>query len=255
MNIHQKRIVQATELVAQRQHIVAFTGAGISTASGIPDYRSPNSGLWENADPMTVASIFGFRQNPQAFYNWVRPLTETILNARPNAAHVALAQLETAGKLQAIITQNIDMLHDRAGNKTVFALHGHMREATCIQCFAIVPGQPIIHKFIADGKVPYCEECGGVLKPNVILYGEQLPARVFQAAEKAARHSDLFIVISSSLETGPANQLPYLAHRTGAAIIVVNREPTPADDIAEVVIQANAEEVLPAIIRHIGAAS
>lgn len=247
----QDAITRAAHLIEQAQHIVAFTGAGISTPSGIPDYRSPSSGLWENVDPVAVASIFGFRQNPKAFYDWVRPLTRLTVEANPNAAHIALAELENRGKLKAVITQNIDMLHTRAGSKTVHELHGHMRESTCIHCFTVYPGEPILEKFLRDGEVPLCEKCGGVLKPNVILYGEQLPIRELQAAKSAARECDLMIIAGTSLEVAPASDLPVIAQRTGARLIIINFEETPLDRAAEVIIQGDVAEVLPAIVAQL----
>ncbi len=246
-----QKISRAVSLIRATQHTVAFTGAGISTESGIPDFRSPDSGLWSGVDPMTVASIFGFKRNPQAFYDWVAPLTRTTLDAQPNNAHLALAKMEMLGQLDAIITQNIDMLHTRANNKKIFELHGHMREATCINCFTVYPAEPILEKFLADGEVPLCSGCSGVLKPNVILFGEQLPIRELQGAQDAARKADLMLVVGSSLEVEPASELPRLAYRTGAKLIIINLEPTPADKMAEVVIHAHAGEVLSAIAREL----
>jgi len=171
-------IERAAQLILHARHTVALTGAGHSTPSGIPDFRSPGSGLWEKVNPMAVASIFVFRLQPQAFYDWIRPLVRLMLNAKPNPAHRALAEMEEMGLLQAVITQNIDGLHQRAGSRRVLELHGHMREATCIRCYKVVPARALINKFLADGQVPVCEDCGGVMKPNVILFGEQLPVRV-----------------------------------------------------------------------------
>ncbi|MEQ8677854.1 MAG: NAD-dependent deacylase [Aggregatilineales bacterium] len=246
-----QKIIHVANLIKTTQHVVAFTGAGISTDSGIPDFRSHDSGLWQGVDPMNVASIFGFKKNPSAFYNWVAPLTRTTIEAKPSAGHMALADLERMGKLDSIITQNIDMLHTRAGNKTIFELHGHMREATCINCFTVYDAKPILHKFLEDAEVPLCPTCGGVLKPNVILFGEQLPIRALQGAQDAARKCDLLIIIGSSLEVEPASDLPRLAYRTGAKIVIINLEPTPADNMAEVVIHARAAEALPAIVREL----
>ena len=232
----------------ESKRVVAFTGAGISTPSGIPDFRSPDSGLWENADPMSVASIFGFRQNPRAFYDWVRALAQVTINAQPNAAHLALATLEKRGKLKGIITQNIDMLHTRAGNEAVYELHGHMREATCIQCFQVYDGEATLLSFLETDIMPTCAKCGGVLKPNVILFGEQLPYKPLQAAQQAARNCDLMIVIGSSLEVEPASQLPWLAKRCGAKVVLINLQKTDFDSAADVVIHADVAIVLPAIL-------
>lgn len=248
--IYSESIHRAAELILQSKFVVAFTGAGISTPSGIPDFRSPGSGLWENVDTFAVASIFGFRQNPAAFYQWVRPLTELTIKAKPNAAHLALATLEQQGHLHSIVTQNIDMLHTRAGNQCIYELHGHMREATCIHCFKVYDSGPILEKFVKDGQVPLCPSCGGVLKPNVILFGEQLPVRALQGAQDVAKKSDLMLIIGSSLEVAPASEIPMLAHRTGSKLIVINLETTAADRIADVVIHADAAEILPMVLQR-----
>lgn len=246
-----EKIKRAARLLKESHHAVAFSGAGISTESGIPDFRSADSGLWHNIDPFAVASIYGFKRDPQAFYEWVRPLAAKTLDASPNPAHHALVDLEKMGHLREIITQNIDMLHSRAGSNCVFELHGHMRLATCISCFTVYEGQPILHQFMEDGLVPHCAKCGGVMKPNVILFGEQLPIRELQGAQEATRKSDLMLVIGSSLEVAPASDLPHLAVRTGSKLIIVNLEPTPADHLADVVIHGRAAEILPEIVRHL----
>jgi NAD-dependent deacetylase len=246
-----EHISTIAEWLKNAHHIVAFTGAGISTASGIPDFRSPESGMWHNVDPMKVASIYGFRQNPQAFYDWVRPLTETTIKAQPNPAHMALARLEKLDKLEAVITQNIDMLHTKAGNNTIYELHGHMREATCINCFKVYDGKPILDKFIEDGKVPHCPTCGGIIKPNVILFGEQLPILELQKAKQAARACDMMFVVGSSLEVAPASDIPIIAKQHGAQIVIINMEPTDMDRMADMVIHDKAAEILPAIVHSL----
>jgi NAD-dependent deacetylase len=241
-------IRQAATLFKQCAFAVAFTGAGISTSSGIPDFRSPHYGLWTNVDPLTVASIYGFRQNPEAFYSWIRPLARLMFEARPNPAHLALAYLEEKSRLRAVITQNIDMLHSRAGSKIVYELHGHLRNATCVHCFAGYPAEPIILRFLEDGLVPRCPECSGVIKPDIILFGEQLPFAALQGAREIARQADLMVLVGSSLEVAPASDIPMLAAQNGAKLIVINLESTPMDAAAHVVIHANAAEVLPEIV-------
>jgi NAD-dependent deacetylase len=247
----EKEIGRAAELIQGAKHLIAFTGAGHSTASGIPDFRSPGSGLWENANPMLVASIWAFRLNPQTFYDWIRPMAQMLLNALPNPAHQALAELEEMGILQTIITQNIDNLHQRAGSRRVLELHGHMREATCIRCYAKVPVDPIVECFILNGKVPRCQ-CGGVLKPDVILFGEQLPIRVLNQAMAEARRADLILVAGSSLEVTPAADIPYLAVECGAKSIIVNLQPTGFDHQADVVIHGDVADILPRIVAEVG---
>lgn len=237
-------VQQAQRLLANARHVVALTGAGISTPSGIPDFRSPSSGLWEQVDPMHVASLFAFRQRPQDFYDWIHPVARKTLAARPNAAHKALAQLEEFGPLQAVITQNIDMLHSKAGSQKIIEIHGHLRELTCLRCYGIVPAEPVLQQFLESGETPRCA-CGGVLKPNVILFGEQLPVRALSESKRQARRCDLMLVAGSSLEVAPAGDLPVLARDAGARLIIVNYEQTHADPLADVVIHADVVEILP----------
>ena len=240
----------AAQLLCAADSAVALTGAGISTPSGIPDFRSPKSGLWDGVDPLTVASIYGFRQDPQAFYDWIYPLTQITINAQPNPAHDALAALEDQGRLKGVITQNIDMLHTRAGSHIVHELHGHFREATCIHCFTVYAAEPIIKQFLQDHQVPHCPKCGGVIKPNVILFGEQLPIQPLLAAQDLARKADLMLIVGTSLEVAPASDLPMLALRNGAKIVIINLESTHLDNAATIVMHANAAEALPEIVQQ-----
>lgn len=238
----------AVEMLSSAQYAVALTGAGISTPSGIPDFRTPSHGLWEQIDPMAVATLTGFWSNPAGFYQWMRPLARVITDALPNAAHRALADLEMMGRLSAIITQNIDLLHSRAGSTTVHEVHGHLRDLSCTHCFRIYPADQRLRRFIDEGDIPYCPHCGGVLKPNVILFGEQLPARTVLAAKQALRRTDLLIVIGSSLEVFPVADFPRLAQQVGARVILVNLGPTYFDAQADLVIHADVVETLPAIV-------
>jgi len=203
--------------------------------------------MWERYDPMEVASIQSFRRNPQVFYNWIRPLATSLLTAHPNPGHLALAKLERQGLLKAIITQNIDNLHQQAGSQEVLELHGHLREATCINCYRVVPTQDILDAFLASGEIPHCTRCGGVMKPNVILFGEQLPIRVVNAALMHTRKADLMLVIGSSLEVAPASHLPLMVLERNGRLIVINMTPTYIDDMADLVIHADLAEVLPRI--------
>lgn len=248
-------IEHAALLIRNASYPIALTGAGISTPSGIPDFRSPHAGLWEQPNAVETASIFGFRRNPQAFYNWMRPLARKILAASPNPAHYALAELEAAGFLKAIITQNIDMLHSRAGSREVYELHGHLRRATCIECFAGYEAESLIMGVIQNGRVPHCPACGGLLKPDVILFGEQLPVRELLAAQQATRRSDLMLVIGSSLQVAPAGDLPLVVKERGGGLIVINYQETHVDRAADVLFRDNAAEVLPLIVRAVMEAS
>lgn len=239
-------IERALELMAESQRMVALTGAGISTPSGIPDYRSPKSGLWEQAlDMAEIATIYAFRRHPQTFYDWLRPLLGIIRAAKPNPAHLALAQLEAAGRLRAIITQNIDLLHERAGSRVVYEVHGHLREIVCPRCHYMLPATEALDAFLNAGVIPFCRRCHQVMKPNVVLFGELLPRATMRAALAAAQTADLMLVAGSSLEVAPAGELPALARANGARLILINRGPTHMDAVADVIIRADVAEVLP----------
>jgi NAD-dependent deacetylase len=240
-------IARAAELLRRASYTVAMTGAGISTPSGIPDFRSPDSGLWTQVDPMAVASIFAFRQRPQDFFDWIRPLARLMIEAQPNPAHQALARLESAGRLKAVITQNIDGLHQKANSQRVHEIHGHMRQVTCVRCYQVVPVDGLIEEFLTQGEIPHCT-CGGVMKPNVILFGEQLPLQVLTAARQDITACDLMLVAGSSLEVEPAADLPLLAIGHGARLVIINYQPTHLDERADVLIHADVAKVLPRIV-------
>jgi len=242
-------VARAAALLREARYAIALTGAGSSTPSGIPDFRSPETGLWERSDPMEVASIYAFRRNPELFYAWIRPMVKTLMTAEPNPGHLALAELEAGGWLKAIITQNIDGLYQRAGAHEVLELHGHIREATCINCYQVVLSGELLDSFLASGEVPRCAVCGGMMKPNVVLFGEQLPIQVVNAAMEHVRQADLMLITGSSLEVMPASQLPLLVHERSGRLIVINLTPTYIDDVAEVVIHADVAEVLPLVAR------
>lgn len=246
-----QRIQQAATLIKNARHAIALTGAGISTPSGIPDFRSPGSGLWEKADPMSVGSIWGFIEHPQGFYDWLRPLAGMMFAARPNPAHTALADLEAAGNIHAVITQNIDNLHRMAGSKRVLEVHGHMRELTCIRCYHLAPSQALLEKYLADGTMPTCEICGGAMKPNVVLFGEMLPVSVMYEAEQESKTCDVMLIAGSSLEVVPAADLPLIAKKNGAKLIIVNKAPTVMDAHATVVLREDVAEALPRICQAV----
>lgn len=237
-------IRQAARLLGSATYAVALTGAGLSTASGIPDFRSPMSGLWQQIDPLLTASIWSFHEEPERFYRWFMPVARKIRSARPNVAHAALADLEGAGRLQLLITQNVDNLHQLAGSARVLELHGHLRSATCLDCHR----PELVAAFwlqVDGGQIARCSHCQGLLKPDVTLIGEPLNHEVLQAAQQAALTCDVMLVIGTTLEVEPAADLPYLARRRGARLILVNREPTRADSIADVVVGGDVNVVLP----------
>ena len=244
----------AAELVRKARNAVVLTGAGLSTPSGIPDFRSEGTGLWARDEPLDVASLNTFRTAPERFFQWFRPLTAQILGAQPNAAHLALAALERAGRLHAVLTQNIDGLHHKAGSQHVVELHGSLRSLTCGQCFAHHDSFSYVEAFVADGSIPRCPLCGGVLKPDVILFGEQLPQRAWLEAQQESRACDLMIVIGSSLEVLPVAGLPLQAVDRGAHLIIVNQSPTYIDVRADVVLHEDVATVIPAVADRVLAA-
>ena len=251
MNLEQQ-IQRAAKLISSAHNIVAMTGAGISTPSGIPDFRSANSGVWDSVDPLSVASIHAFRQDPEALYHWIQPLARLFIEAEPNPAHYALAELEARGKLNAIITQNIDNLHREAGSLTVYELHGHLREVTCTRCYRVEKADDLFRAFAETGEVPRCR-CNGVFKPNAILFGEQLPMNEFVSARLAVEAADLIIITGSSLEVAPASDLPDIALQQGIPIIIINQQPTFLDAHAALVIRGDVADILPQVVERVAA--
>jgi NAD-dependent deacetylase len=238
-------ITRAAELMRGAGRVVALTGAGFSRPSGIPDFRS-QGGLWTRDNPLEVASLAGFRADPRRFYSWVRPLMDTIAAALPNPAHLELARLERAGRLTAVITQNIDGLHQQAGSREVYELHGHIRSLTCLECEHQAPAGPLIEQ-VRRGTIPRCA-CGGLFKPDVVLFDELLPRGLFWLAQRAIETCDLVLVAGTALEVAPVCELPLAALRRGARLIIVNESATYLDERADVVLREDVAEALPAIV-------
>ena len=199
---------------------------------------------------MVAASIWGFHSQPEAFYRWFLPLARKIRAAVPNAAHSALATLEHAGLLKLVITQNVDDLHQQAGSQKVIELHGHMRTATCLVCRHQEPADAL-WPVIDQGLVPSCPRCQGLMKPDVVLFGEPLDYDSLKAAQEAALHCDVMLVAGSSLEVEPAADLPLLARRRGAQVIILNRQPTTSDHVAQVVLRGDLATLLPELVQAI----
>jgi NAD-dependent deacetylase len=237
----------AAGFIRQARRGVALTGAGISTPSGIPDFRSAGSGLWNRYNPLEVASLRAFRYRPERFYAWMRSLAREIVQAQPNPAHYGLTRLEQGGYLRAIITQNVDGLHQRSGARRVLEVHGSIQVLTCIGCYRQFEARGFIEPYIENGDIPRCPECHDVLKPNIILFEEQLPMQVWQQAKEACESSDVCIVVGSSLEVMPVAGLPMQALENGARLIIVNHSPTYIDVRADAVIRGNVAEVIPQI--------
>lgn len=244
----QSAIEFAADLFRGARRAVIITGAGLSTPSGIPDFRSEGTGLWSRDEPLEVASLGMFRIAPERFFQWFRPLASQIFNALPNPAHLALAELEGAGRLQAVITQNIDVLHQKAGSQRVIEMHGTMRTLSCTQCFQQVEAAPYLKPFAEQGVIPHCPYCGAILKPDVILFGEQLPQKAWYEAQREARQCDLMVVAGSSLEVLPVAGLPIQALDRGAHLIILNNTPTYLNVRADVTILEDVADILPAIV-------
>jgi len=242
-----KLIIQASNLIRKARHAIILTGAGISTPSGIPDFRSPELGLWNKYDPYEVASLSAFRNHPEKFYNWIRPLITVSQSAKPNQAHITLSDLEKAGFLKAVITQNIDGMHQKAGSKNVVELHGTTRTATCMKCGKRFPGENLLLDLLENASLPHCDTCGTILKPDIILYEEMLPIEAWEKAVDLCTHTDLILIVGSSLEVYPANSLPEIGLRNGARLIINTLSPTHLDDHAEILIQRDIIETIPKI--------
>jgi NAD-dependent deacetylase len=241
----------AANLIKESHRTVALTGAGISTHSGIPDFRSPGTGLWTYAEPMEVASLSAFRHDPEQFYKWFHPLATLMVNAKPNPAHLALTDLQAVGYISTIITQNIDGLHTRAGSRNVLEVHGTLDSLTCTNCYLQVPSSSILDEFIKDSSIPHCQLCGSILKPDVMLYEEQLPFKTWTKAEEACRNCELLLIVGTSLEVMPSAKLPIQAIDNGAHLIILNNADTFMDVRAEVVIRADVTEILPQIVYEV----
>lgn len=246
-----KKLDTATQLFQQAKHTVILTGAGISTPSGIPDFRSEGTGLWSKSEAMEVASLSNFRYEPSGFYEWFRPLANQITNAAPNAAHIALAELGQAGLIDTVITQNIDVLHQKAGSKKVIEMHGTLRTLSCTQCFHQFESAPFLAPFVNEGILPHCPDCGAILKPDVILFGEQLPQKSWYEAQRAARNSDLMLVVGSSLEVLPVAGLPMQTLDRGGHLIIINQTPTYLDVRADIVFSEDAADLLPNLAKQV----
>ncbi len=239
----QEEINRAREILSSTRHLVAFTGAGISVESGIPPFRGPN-GLWSRIDPIVFDLEF-FLSHPEKTYELVKELYEIFTSAQPNPAHYSLATAEQTGLLKAIITQNIDSLHQRAGNEEVIEFHGNCRQAVCLSCGRYQEFTPELLKNIP----PLCSECGGLLKPDFVFFGEPIPQTALSRSLQEARTCDTMLVVGTTGLIQPAAQIPFVAKESGARIIEVNPEPsTYTHSITDVFIPLPASQALPLIL-------
>ena len=242
-------------MIAASKRLVVFTGAGISTESGIPDFRGPD-GLWTKVDPedFTIDRFLNSGKTRKKVWYY---LVEggLMINAQPNQAHLAIAELEKMNKLSSVITQNIDNLHQRAGNnpKKVYELHGNMQWLVCLDCGERYSVELMRQKHPSPDHFPACEKCRGILKPDVVFFGEMLPQHTLMMAQRESEMSDLFIVIGSSLVVYPAAYMPLYAKQSGAKIVIINMGDTGHDDIADVFINAPAGESMKKIMERLRA--
>ena len=239
---------QVAQWLCEAGSAVAFTGAGISTESGIPDFRSPG-GVWSKSQPVMYDD---FLRSAEARREYWRQKCESHADfsaARPNAGHGALARWEEAGLLWGVITQNIDGLHQDAGSRNVLELHGTSRAIECLECHRRYDPGPLVKEFLATGAVPACDACGGLLKHATISFGQALPPEVLEEAARRSRECGLFLAIGSSLVVEPAASLPRLAHAAGAKLVIVNRDPTGLDGQADLVLRGSIGSVLEGVDR------
>lgn len=240
---------EAIELIARTRRIVGFTGAGISTESGIPDFRSPG-GVWANNRIIEYQEFISSRAGREEAWRQKVIAWPEMREAKPNAGHYAFVELEKRGQLMAMITQNIDGLHHRAGHNpsNVIELHGTMLHAVCLSCGEQISMDEAVARVEAGELAPECDHCGGYLKTATVSFGQAMPEREMQRAYEAAENCEVFIAVGSSLVVHPAASLPALAKASGATLIIVNRTPTPLDDVADLVVREEIGKALPKLV-------
>ena len=235
------------DLIGESECTVALTGAGVSVPSGIPDFRTPETGLWANVDPMEVAHIDVFERDPARFWSYYRPRFHALGDKRPNAAHQALAELERRGELEGVITQNIDRLHRAAGSQNVVEVHGSIATSSCTRCMASFEIEEVDALFDAEG-VARCITCTGPVKPDVVLFGELLPQSAMAMAQQLAERADLMLCVGSSLAVHPVAALPRLTLERGGRLAIVTKGPTPYDGAAELKLEGEVDAELGALV-------
>jgi NAD-dependent deacetylase len=238
---------QLARLIAENQPCIALTGAGVSTESGIPDFRSP-TGIWADFDPLEYATLGAFRRDPAKVWRFYAPRYSMLTEAEPNRAHRALAELERMGLLRAVVTQNIDLLHRRAGSRDVVEVHGSIATSSCPGCAAVYELGEVVRLLGAGGGAPYCPGCAEVLKPDVVFFDELLPEEAIDRAFALARGAALLLVVGSSLEVYPVAALPQETLDAGGRVVVVNRGATWVDPHAELVLDVGAGDALAAAV-------
>jgi len=244
----EERIKKFAELILESNNIIALTGAGMSTESGIADFRSPGSGLWEKVDPYEFASIHSYIANTSKNLEFMLETGRQIFRARPNKGHKALAKLQKLGKLNGVLTQNIDRLHHKARTKNIVEFHGNAYEAKCMTCGQIYEITYMVNQIMKGNYSPSCEKCRGILKPNAVFFGESLDSETLEAADKMIVDCDLLLVLGSSLVVYPVAFYPKKILSLGAKLAIINIQETDMDSVAEIVIHEKIGEVLPKVV-------
>ena len=242
-----REVERLAELLGRSRRAVALTGAGVSVPSGIPDFRTPETGLWAKVDPMEVAHIDVFERDPERFWSYYRPRFETLGDKEPNRAHEALAELERRGLIQGVITQNIDRLHRAAGSENVIEVHGSIETSSCRECGTSFGLEEMDALFDGRG-VALCSGCEGAVKPDVVLFGEMLPLEAIERATALAEEADLMLCVGSSLAVHPVAGLPQLTLEAGGHLAIVTKGETPYDDDAELRLEGEVDEELDALV-------
>jgi NAD-dependent deacetylase len=246
-----REVERLAELLGRPRRAVALTGAGVSVPSGIPDFRTPETGLWANVDPMEVAHIDVFERDPERFWSYYRPRFETLGDKEPNRAHAALAELERHGLIEGVITQNIDRLHRAAGSENVIEVHGSIETSSCTACGASF-GLDEVDGLFDERGVALCAGCGGAVKPDVVLFGEMLPAESIEQATELAEAADLMLCVGSSLVVHPVAGLPQLTLDAGGRLAIVTKGETPYDAEAELKLEGEVDAELTALLAALG---
>jgi len=250
MNSFDERIEHAGQLLNDSRDVSAFTGAGISTESGISDFRS-KGGVWDRFRIVTYQEFIASHDSRVEYWRMKKELFREIKGARPNKAHMALAELEQAGKLNCLITQNIDGLHQDGGSLNVIEIHGTNRKAVCLDCGKLWPIEEIQERLEAGDLAPSCNECKGFIKPATISFGQSMPKAEMIRAFQCVAQCDLLLMIGSSLQVEPAASIPREAHKTGSNLVYINRTETPTDHLADVLFNEDAGEVLSSITERL----
>jgi NAD-dependent deacetylase len=242
------KAARLAELLSDAERAVVLTGAGVSVPSGIPDFRTPRTGLWEKVDPMEVAHIDAWRRDPDRFWRFYGDRFASLVDKQPNEAHLALAELERRGLVKAVITQNVDRLHRVAGTQRLIEVHGSIEWSVCLQCGGKVALEKVIEQLAADDGAPECACCFTPLKPDVVLFGELLPERALSEAQALALDADLMLCVGSSLEVYPVAGLPAMVRGAGGRLALVTQGPTPYDAEADVKLEGDVVEELRAVL-------